>query len=191
MKAEEFYRDFEAGFVADSRSFGRKKLAGRTLKFKVETPVGGLAFHFATNSRAAGLLQHHLWPGEFRLLVSWQTGRGQTKRVAGVSIFQYTTEVENGTYAALQRRALRKYLEAGGSDPSGTLTEEANDLGRKPRANFEEWCYYADSADAREWGLWYGNVFGPFIERFVENPESLEDWCWRVLWPHLERKVRT
>jgi hypothetical protein len=56
-----------------------------------------------------------------------------------------------------------------------------------PRPNVDTFYYYFDADDARKWGVWYGSLIEAWISRFVENPESNEDWAWRVLWPHLER----
>jgi hypothetical protein len=188
MNAREFYFHFETGLQSAAPSPVLQKSPSKTLKYLAETTVGKLEFKISTNSRAAGLLGHHLWPGEFRLLVNWIQGRGKTRILSGVSIFQYITESERREYADIQRAVLRKYLESGGSDPHGTLRDKSNDPEYIPRPNFDDWVYYADDVDAKHWGQWHAGALSLFVERFERCPESSDDWCWRVLWPHLERK---
>jgi hypothetical protein len=54
-------------------------------------------------------------------------------------------------------------------------------------ANHDEWCHYFDAGDIRSWARWYQGVLGEWFVRFEGQPETFDDWCWRVLWPHLER----
>ena len=107
-----------------------------------------------------------------------------------MSLFQYTTEEEVAAFTEINRTALEKYLTAGGQDPYGTLREIAGSDRAVPKPNIDIFYFYFDNEDARRWGEWYGSIMESWTSRFVENPESNEDWCWRVLWPHLERHKR-
>lgn len=190
MNASEFYRAFESGLISAPLPRDCRRLAGKTSKWKVPIQGGALQFNFSTNSKASGLLDQLLWPGEFRLLLDWHQGTGKAKTISEVSLFQYTTASEVDEFCALQVRALEKYLGSGGPDPYGTLTDQANDREIRPKPNTADWCYYFDEDDARSWGTWFGRLMSPWIERFVTSPESRDDWCWRVLWPHLKRQEK-
>lgn len=181
MNAAEFYRNFESDFASAGLPATFTKQAGKTLKWKMPLPEGALYFKFSTNPKAAGLAEGLLWPGEFRLLLEWHQGRGREKRVAEVSLFQYTNEFEVAAYGALQMQVLKKYLARGGVDPYGTLAEQAAGPARKPRPNMDEWCYYVDNEDAQSWGRWHGHLIAPWTERFLTVPESREQWCRRML----------
>ncbi len=187
MNASDFYRHFESGFLAANLPPSFKKLPGKTLKWKYALPDGALHFKFSTNFKVAGLLDQLLWPGEFRLLLEWQQGHSKEMKMSDVSAFQYTNESEVESFCALQRQALGKYFSKRGEEPYGTLAEYLTNPSWKPKPNFQEWCYYCDSEDAKNWGTWYGNLLVPWTERFLASPETLDDWCWRVLWPHLKR----
>lgn len=190
MNAPEFYRHFASGFALATLPPGYKKLAGKTPKWKYPLPDGVLHFKFSTNFKASGLLEQLLWPGEFRLILEWQRSRGNEKNVSEVSPFQYTNESEIASYCALQRHALEKYFNQRGEEPYGPLAEYLINPLWVPTPNTGEWCYYFDSEDAKNWGAWYGNLLALWTERFLASPETLEDWCWRVLWPHLQRNEK-
>lgn len=187
MNAAEFFEHFEAGFSAQALPLDLKKMAGKRPKWKIQTSVGALEFKLATDFKGAGLLGQLLWPGEFRMHVNWITGRGKERKESRVSLFQYTTEAEVESFTRILRNALKKYLAAGGPDPYGTLRDYLTDETALPRPNVDTFYFYFDAHDATTWGTWYGSVIGPWISRFVDAPESNEDWAWRVLWPHLER----
>jgi hypothetical protein len=148
---------------------------------------GGASLQVLDELEAAGLLDHLLWPGEFRLLLEWHRGRGKEKKVSVVSLFQCTSEADVAAWCALQKQPLEKYLSHGGPDSYGTLAEHANDPTRILKTDPEPWCYYFDAEDAQKWGRWYGNIMVPWTQRFLAFPESKQDWCRRVLWPDLPR----
>lgn len=192
MRVAEFYQHFEASFNAQNLPATLKKMAGKTPKWKILINGGALEFKLSTDSRGAGLLELLGWPGEHRMHVKWITGRGADRKVAYVSLFQYTNELEVASFTEIMRNALFKYLGAGGQDPYGSLREDLTSDLFPPRPNIDTFYYYFDAEDARRWGEWYGSILDSWIQRFIANPESNDDWAWRVLWPHLERsKIRS
>ena len=182
MKADRFYEIFEHSFASHIEGLGLKRLAGKSLKLKRADPeLGSLTFAFATNAKTSGLLPH--MPGEFRLRVLWTRGKGGDKRQNEVSWFQYTTESENSTFVSLQKTSLEKLL----AQPDKEWLRRIYPCST-PRPNFDQYAYYFDEEDVHNWGRWYGELIGVWITRFTQKPESRDDWGWRVLWPHLERK---
>lgn len=112
---------------------------------------------------------------------SWITGRGKERKHRFVSLFQYTTETEVVAFTEILRNALRKYLAAHGPDPYGTLREYLTSDLATPKPNVDTFYYHFDADDARQWGEWYGSMLAPWILRFVERPESNDDWARRAL----------
>jgi hypothetical protein len=187
MNASQFYAAFLEGWESARIAHPLKRLAGRTLKWKAALPPGTVTFAFATNPKTAGLWPHV--PCEFRLTVRWDHGVGDASRADGVAWFQYATDDDARSCAALERCALEKYLAQPGKELLRGVYAYASDPALLPRANFEEFSHSFDEADARAWGQWYGARMDAWLGRFVAAPEAHEDWCWRVLWPHLERKT--
>jgi len=190
MKAAQFYQHFEDGFSAQILPTLLKRMAGKTPTWKLPLEGGALEFKLATDFRGAGLLDLLLWPGEHRMHVYWVTGRGKERTKSLVSLFQYTTEAEVAAFVEILRNALGKYLDAGGPDPYGTLREHLATELAIPKPNIDQFYFYFDEEDARQWGRWYGSLLGPWASRFAAMPETNEDWAWRVLWPHLKRAPR-
>ena len=187
MKAADFYQHFESAFNAQPLPPTLKKMAGKTPRWKMPVEGGALEFKLATDFKGAGLLDLCLWPGEHRMHVYWITGHGKEQKKAGVSLFQYTTEAEVTSFTAITQGALKKYLNAQGPDPYGTLREYSTSDLAAPKPNVDTFYYYFDTEDAQLWGSWYGSLLISWVSRFLANPESNDDWVWRVLWPHLER----
>jgi hypothetical protein len=42
--------------------------------------------------------------------------------------------------------------------------------------------YFFDADDATAWGGWFAERIAAWCERFAAMPETLESYCWRVLW---------
>jgi hypothetical protein len=187
MKATDFYQYFEDSFNAQMLPPALKKMAGKTPKWKIQIDGGALEFKLSTNFKGAGLLDHLLWPGEHRMTVNWITGRGKERNQIYVSLFQYTNQYEVSNFTEIMRYALKKYLDAHGQDPLGILREYLTSDLAVPKPNIDTFYYYFDADDAQRWGEWYGAILDSWINRFLEKPESNDDWAWRVLWPHLER----
>lgn len=185
MKADDFYRTFDAGLTATPLPAGMKRLAGRGSKWKIPLAEGHLALAFATNARVAGLADH--WPGEFRPRLRWTAGAGRDAPARDVSLFQYTLPAENDAHVQLQRQAVAKFFAATHADPG---LRDLLDAGAAPVPNHDRWFYYFDADDAHAWGGWFGGALPGWLARFAAAPESLDDWCWRVLWPHLPREPR-
>jgi hypothetical protein len=184
MTAAQFYQAFLDGWALAASRAPLKRLAGKTLKWKCVTPVGALTFAFATNSKMAGLLPH--LPGEFRLGIQWDRKVGGNRKTAEVSWFQYAKDDELREYAALQRTALERFLSQPGKAAMREIFNYSSDHSWLPRANFDEFAYYLDAADAKAWGTWYGERVESWIARFTLAPEDRNTWCWRVLWSESE-----
>jgi len=189
MNATQFYSAFENAFLSQSLPQDLRRLAGPTSKWKCKTAVGDLTFAFATNFKTAGLLPH--LPGEFRLTVTWSHKKGNERLKDEVSFFQYTTEDENEAYAKLQRQALERFLSHAGKEGLRSIFNYAADPKWLPRPNFDDFGYYFEEDDAQAFGAWYGTMITPWVFRFIEAPESRNDWCWRVLWPDATRPKST
>ena len=185
MKAEDFYRAFDAGLTATPLPDGVKRAGGRGSKWRIALPAGHLALAFATNARVAGLAAH--WPGEFRPTLRWTAGTGKDAVTRDVSFFQYTLPGENDAHVQLMRQAAAKFLAATRADPG---LADLLDADAEPRPNHDRWFYYFDADDAAAWGRWFGGALPGWLARFAAAPEAREDWCWRVLWPHLQRASR-
>jgi hypothetical protein len=190
MKAAEFYSNFEESFNAQALPTSLRKMGGKTPKWSLPIQNGALHFKVSTDFKGAGLLANQLWPGEHRMCVAWVTGRGKDRRRDMVSLFQYTTAAEVASFAEIQRDALVKYLGSGCPDPYGTLREYLTSDLALPKPNVHVFYFYFDAHDAKRWGEWYGAILDSWVSRFEQQPEINEDWAWRVLWPHLERKRR-
>lgn len=182
MNAEDFYRAFDAGLTATPLPGATRRLAGRGSKWKIPLGAGHVALSFATNSRVAGLAAH--WPGEFRPTISWTAGAGKELPAKDVSFFQYTLPAENHAHVRLMQQAVAKFLAGTHADPG---LRDLLDPDAEPKPNHDRWFYYFDVDDADAWGRWFGGALPGWLARFAAAPESLEDWCWRVLWPHLSR----
>jgi hypothetical protein len=180
MKAAAFYSHFLEAF--DAKALGLEKLAGKAPKFRRPVAVGTMQLAFEVNPKSSGLLPDH-FPGEFRLALEWQ----RPERGDRVVLFQYTTDAEAQAYAQLQREAELKFLRQPGKRSMRALFKYAGDAQALPVANHDEWCHYFDAADIQAWARWYQGVLAEWFARFYAKPETFDDWCWRVLWPHLER----
>ncbi len=180
MKAQQFYEAFGVGWASVPMPLQLKRLAGKTLKWKLPFPSGSLIFSIATNSKTAGLLPH--LPGEYFFGVTWNHIDGNGKKADMVSWFQYVTEEESKAYAQLQRKVLEKFLRQTGKEGLRYIYNYANDPAWLPRANFSEDTYYFDAEDAEVWGRWWAQCLPTWLERFNNHPESFNDWCWRVPW---------
>lgn len=180
MNAAQFYERFNEGFTSAQPRPGLKRLAGRTAKWKIGTSSGDVTFAFATNSKTAGLLPH--LPGEFHLRISWSHAVAAERRTDEVSWFQYASASEATVFASMQRAVLEKFLKTSGKEGLRSIYNYSNDPEWLPRANFEECIYYFDASDAHAWGAWYATLLPAWLARFEAQPESFEDWCWRVLW---------
>ena len=180
MNAAQFYQAFDSGWASIPMSIQLKRLAGKTIKWKVVCPSGSVLLSIATNSKTAGLLPH--LPGEYFFRITWNHFEGDEKKSDEVSWFQYTTEQEVAAYAQLQRKALEKFLAQPGKEGLRSIYNYASDPTWLPCANFTEDTYYFDPEDAEEWGRWWAQSLPAWLERFNAQPESLNNWCWRVLW---------
>lgn len=175
-----FYECFEPVFGAVSSDLPHlERLVGRVPRWRCLLPNGSLSFAFATSARAATLWPQ--MPGEFRLLISWLHDVESTFGGEEVSLFQYTSDADVCDYAAHQRRALQKFLNHAGNASRRELFPYTADASWLPRATDDEWCYYFDTDDVREWAEWYRRMLPEWIDRFALMPESRACWTKRVM----------
>ena len=185
MNAQQFYEAFDIGWASVPMPIELKRLAGKTIKWKLPCASGSLLLSIVTNSKTAGLLPH--LPGEYFFRVTWNHFEGDAKKSDEVSWFQYTTNEEAATYAQLQRSVLEKFLALPGKEGLRSIFNYACDPTWLPRANFSEATFYLDDEDAESWGEWWAQNLPAWLERFNAYPESLNDWCWRVLWSDISK----
>lgn len=175
-----FYECFEPVFGAVCGDLPQlERLVGRVPRWRCLLPSGSLSFAFATSARAATLWPQ--MPGEFRLLISWIRDVDSTFGGEEVSLFQYTSDPDVCDYAAHQRRALQKFLNHAGNANRRELFPYTADANWLPRATDDEWCYYFDGDDVREWAEWYRRMLPEWIDRFAVMPESRACWTKRVM----------
>jgi hypothetical protein len=180
MSADVFQTEFEGVFapVADAIGLVRRRGMRRLCWTYGRGPLA-LAFDFALNPSATAQLPHD--PGEFALTISLP-GNSPSPLATMVSLFQYTTEAEVDAYVALEDRALASFL---AGNPAAA-TRFPPDL-RRPTPDYARWCHYASREDVRAWAQWYASLIPVWIPRYLAEPETLEDWCWRVLWKDQKR----
>ena len=187
MRAAEFDEHFERAFVATSLSTGLRRLKSTQPKWKIATSDGVVTCKFSTNAKSAGLLPLR-WMGEFRPTFAWRHDTAKGKINDTVSFFQYTDRAKVEEAVELQRVALDKYLRnrrAGPAERTGWV--EGYGALEEPEPNIERWLHYFDSADAESWGTYFGGYMGVWLRQFNKHPESLYDWCDRVLWKSVEK----
>jgi hypothetical protein len=177
--ATAFYECFEPVFGSVCTDLPHiDRLAGRVPRWRSLLPNGSLSFAFATSARAATMWPQ--MPGEFRLLINWSRDLENVFGGEEVSLFQYTSDADVFEYAAHQRRALRKFLDHAGNANRRELFPYTADANWLPRPTDDEWCYYFDVEDVREWAEWYRRVLPEWIDRFAAMPESRLGWTRRV-----------
>jgi hypothetical protein len=178
--ADEFQARFEAVFAPVADALGMVRRRNRRLCWTFGRGALALAFDFALNPKASGQLPHY--PGEFALTISLP-GTSPQPQATMVSLFQYTTDAEVDGYVAIEDLALQRFL-AGNPDLATLFPPDL----RRPGPSIAQWCHYVSGDDVQRWAGWYASVIPQWLPRYLAAPESLEDWCWRVLWPHLDRE---
>ena len=188
ITAAAFYDSFESVFAtirADAPKL--RRFSGRVPRWRYPLRDAFVSFKFVTSARAASLLPQ--MPGEFRLVVSWNHGSNLGPLEEDVSLFQYLSEADIATYAALQRRALQKFLQYPGNAGRRDLFPYAADVAWLPRPTDEEWCYYFDADDVYAWAEWYCHILPAWLERFDKAPETRHAWTMRVMQSHREQAL--
>ena len=94
-----------------------------------------------------------------------------------VSYYQYERDLD-----AMQelRRSVLDRSEVRRCPYLATLRDMV-DQGLAPQGPHTPLFYYADG-DAHAWGAWFGDHIAEWLRRFAAAPETLDVWCWRVLW---------
>jgi hypothetical protein len=183
MKAEEFYSIFESGFGPGAAAAGLTRSRGKALKWKYQATDGtALTVGFRLNRK--NLVGY---PGEFMPDIFWSGPRSGPRDTGEISYYQYSSPSETGAVARLEKQVIKKFiaenqLEAQLSDPASLIRLMADKCELQIRPNHQRWLPYWEAEDAAAWGGLFGGTMGGWIPRFFENPETLEAWCWRVLW---------
>jgi hypothetical protein len=120
-------------------------------------------------------------PGEFRAVLSWQGPRAGARDDGTVSYYQYAGAVDLAAMQALRRSVVQKVAARAQSNKLLSVMIEGLDLPLLPQ-HPDVALYYFDGGDAAAWGDWFGSRIGAWIEAFEGAPETLETYCWRVLW---------
>ena len=171
-----FQSRFEAVFGPVADAHGMRRRAGRRLCWQHGQGPLSMAFDFALNAKTAPFR-----PGEFALTISLP-GNSNHPLASIVSLFQYLREDEADGWVAVETRALARAIA-----DAPELAAEFPAPPERPAPNVSRWCHFADLADVERWAQWYAAVVPAFIPRYRADPETLEDWCRRVLWPRSDR----
>jgi hypothetical protein len=129
-----------------------------------------LRIAFPASRKAAGLPDV---PGEFRPVIDW---RGT------VSYYQHASAADVAEMRALRRAVVQKVVAHAHPNPLLSAIVEGLDLPLLPQ-HPDVALYYFDERDAQAWGGWFGARIAAWRERFAAQPENLDAWCRRVLWP--------
>jgi hypothetical protein len=178
LAADRFQASFEAEFAPVADGLGMVRRSGRRLCWQLGQGPLSMAFDFALNPRAAK--SPSFLPGEFALTISLP-GNSNHPLASMVSLFQYATDAEVDGYVAAEGAVVGRFL-AANPDLASLFREDP-----RPAPNVSQWCHYLDAGDVDRWARWYAAVVPAFIPRYQARPESLEDWCWRVLWADQDR----
>ena len=179
LSADDFQARFEAAFAPVADALGMVRRGRRRLCWQHGHGPLSMAFDFALNPKPAAPLPDH--PGEFALTISLP-GNSNHPLASMVSLFQYTTDAEVDRYVAIESRAVARFV-AEHPDAAASFPPEAP----RPVPNVSQWCHFTDGDDVDAWAGWYAALVPEWIPRYQAAPESLEDWCWRVLWPQRDR----
>lgn len=127
------------------------------------------------------------YPGEFMAEIFWGGSRTSPRDTGEISFYQYALPAELDAIRSLHTRIVARFiaeqqLETELANP-GSLTRlmsDASDVEIRPNQN--RWLPFWSADDAGAWGDLFGQSINGWISRFLANPETLEAWCWRVLW---------
>ncbi len=190
IRADAFTPAFEAALAGGAARAGLTRRRGRMSRWAGSRPAGDLLFQFRINPKMSGIAG---CPGELWAEATWDGPRHGPRDSGAVSFYQYTTEDDHRSLTALRRSAVDKAAAfTGFAHESERLGREALlsaillDLEEPPRPQHPQHAlYYFDREDAAGWGAWFGERLEGWIRRFDAAPETLEAWCWRVLWRDL------
>ena len=170
IRAEVFYREFDAAFAPAARQAGLTRRGRTGAKWR----SAELEFNFRVNPKASMIPE---CPGEFSPRIAWSGPRHGPRDDGTVSYYQY--EPELAAMQAILRATLEKpAVRACPYLPTLRSMVEQPLVPQRPDASL----YYADEEDARVWGAWFGTRIAEWLHRFAAAPETLESWAWRVLW---------
>lgn len=183
MNAEEFYASFEPAFSPGASAAGLIRSRGRALKWTYQdggAPALAVGFRLNRKNLAS-------YPGEFMPDISWNGVRFGPRDSGDVSFYQYALPEETEEVSTLRKRIVSKFIaeahrEAELSDERSLTRLIADASQRKIVPNQAPWLPYWDAEDVAAWGRLFGASIGGWMSRFLASPETLEAWCWRVLW---------
>lgn len=182
-----FYRHFDEGFSESARRNGLTRMRGNVSRWSLAHRTGALQFNFQINPKASAMpnIPGHFWP-----IVQWEGQRYNERDTGLVSWFQYSSESESNMVQNLRRHVIEKADEqlSFDNDPHSRMVKIMVeglhlDLDIPLLPNFPQpSLFYLDKQDCTEWGSLFGRNLAQWLARFDAAPETLESWCWRVLW---------
>jgi hypothetical protein len=184
VTAAEFHAAFEAAFAPGATAAGLQRARGKTPKWT------GAAADGTTVTVAFRVNRKNMsgYPGEFMPDIVWDAPRYETRDTGHVSWYQYALASETAAVVALRRQILDSFLEGGAvavraTEAGRTLVQLlADSRDAEIRPNQPPWLPYWHDEDAADWGHLFGRAIDGWLRRFAERPETLDAWCWRVLW---------
>lgn len=130
------------------------------------------------NPKIAGLPDT---PGEFWPVISWKGPGGGARDDGTVSYYQYATSDDLSDMQRLRRGVVQKVIARAPPDKPFAVLLGGLDLPLAPQHPHVA-LYYFDAGDGTAWGAWFAARIGDWSARFQAAPETLDRYCWRVLW---------
>lgn len=193
IKSDVFYQAFEAGFAKTLAPDLLRRSRGKIPKYSVQTPHDTLSFWFQVNGKASALPYQ---PGEFWPVIDAKQMRYGPRDNGTVSWYQYTDAAMQDAMAQLRQQvyaktqAQRQFDYGLGRQMRDLWLMVAKDsLDYELRPGFPHTrLFYLDAADAMQWGELLGNQMQAWLQRYGEQPETLEMHMWRVEWGALKNQ---
>jgi hypothetical protein len=186
VTAREFSALFADIFGPAADAAGLSRVKRKSLAWTHQAPDGtALTFGFRLNRRnIAG------FPGEFAPDIIWSSPSVGAGDPGDVSFYQYATAQELDAIAVLHKRIVDGFIKQQGVEPPGgelanpdSIVSLLASASRAPiRPNHHRWLPYCTAADVAAWSELFARSVDTWTTRFLESPETLDAWCWRVLW---------
>jgi hypothetical protein len=175
IRAAAFHEAFGAEFAPRAEAAGFRRQGRQASKWRCAAAGHPLLVNFRVNPKAAGLPGV---PGEFWPVIDWQGPRYGVRDDGSISYYQYASEADLAEIQALRHTVIDK---AGPETPYLAILRQGLELPLRIQGP-DVALFYLDEADAGAWGSWFGARIAAWLGRFNAAPETLESWCWRVLW---------
>jgi hypothetical protein len=188
LTAREFSAMFGDMFAPAAAAAGLSRGKRKALAWTRQVPDGTtFAFGFRLNRK-----NMEGFPGEFAPDIVWSAANLDARDNGDVSFYQYATAQELDTIAALHRRVIGRFIDEEGlheelANPRSLVRMLAGFSHEPIRPNHHRWLPYRSADDVRAWAELFSGSVERWIGRFLESPETLDAWCWRVLWSDRKR----